>query len=126
MRCISCARRGGINGDQSMSSTIAGGTATTTRLARTDPRSLTTTTWSEYCRTVRTGADSATREPSWSASRSGTSCEPPTKRESCAPSSVLDDRSKVPGFAALPAVAMYQRKNSSDMSSPSLPKAGCR
>ena len=42
----------------------------------------------------------------WLARRSGISCEPPTKRESCAPSGVLEDRSNVPGLDSLPDAAM--------------------
>jgi hypothetical protein len=48
----------------SMSRTIGGGQATMTRLARTWPRSVVTTTWSELCRMRRTGAFSATSDRS--------------------------------------------------------------
>ena len=58
--------------------------------------------------------------------RSGMSPEPPTKRESCAPLAVPDERSKVPTCVSSPAVAMYQRKNSIDMFLPSVPKDGWR
>jgi hypothetical protein len=49
-----------------------------------------------------TAALSATREPSWAASRSGISCEPPTNRRSCAPSTVSELRAKVPLVVSLP------------------------
>ena len=37
-------------------------------------------------------------------------CEPPTKRESCAPPAVVVSRASEPGFAALPAWATYQSR----------------
>jgi hypothetical protein len=109
-----------------MSRTSGGGQATTTREARTVPRSVCTSTYDEVWWILRTGALSATRLPSWLAIRSGTSCEPPTKRLSCAAPEVPDERSKVPLLFSSPAVAMYQRKNRNDMSTPSLPKHGWR
>ena len=50
--------------------------------------------------------------PKAAAILSGIRPEPPTKRESWAAPAVPEDRSKVPGFDSLPAVAMYQRKKS--------------
>ncbi len=106
-----------------MPSASGGGTATMTRLAVTVPRSLETVTVEPDCVILRTGALRATREPSAAAMRSGSSPEPPTKRESWAAFAVPDARSNVPGLVSLPAVAMYQRKNSIEMPSASVPNA---
>ena len=53
----------------------------------------------------RTGWLRTTRSPRRSASWIGTSCEPPTKRRSCAPPPVLTSRSMLPGLDSLPAAA---------------------
>ena len=73
-----------------------------TRLQVTAPRLVRTTAWVLFWSIRVTGAFSATREPSWLASRSGISCEPPTKRRSWAPSAVSELRSKVPLVVSLP------------------------
>ena len=95
-----------------------------TRLARTTPRSVCTIARSSLLLDPATGACRATMSPSWSASRSGTSWEPPTKRRSCAPLAVSELREKVPTFCSLPEHATYQSVKSRESSSGSAPKPG--
>ena len=107
-----------------MSRTVGGGVATITRFATTVPRPvLTCTRWWRW--TIRrTGARSATMSPSFLASLSGTRCEPPTNRRSCAPLAVSELREKVPLWASSPEQATYQSVKSSDSSLGSAPKPG--
>ena len=93
----SAAWRAGRAGAHVMARDSSGGTATMTRLQVTAPRPVCTTARELFWSIRVTAAFSATREPSWLARRSGTSCEPPTKRRSWAPSFVSELRSKVPG-----------------------------
>jgi hypothetical protein len=75
-------------------------------LAVTDRLSERTVTPDPLCSIRLTGAFRSTRLPSRAAIRSGTSCAPPAKRCSWAPSFVLKLRSKVPWFCSLPDAAM--------------------
>ena len=79
-----------------MSSTIGGGAATMTRLARDDAAPGVHEDVAVALDDRLTGACSATMSPSFLASRSGISCEPPTKRRSWAPLAVSELRAKVP------------------------------
>ena len=120
----SWVRRTGSRGNQSMSRTIGGGQATTTRLARTVPREVRTTTRPSFCSMRFTAASSATASPSFLARRSGISWDPPTSRLSWAPFAVSELREKVPTVVSLPEQATYQSTKSSDSSSGSAPKPG--
>ena len=62
--------------------------------------------------------------PSFLASRSGISCEPPTNRRSWAPLAVSELRANVPTFCSSPEQATYQRVNRNDSSLGSAPKPG--
>ena len=94
--------RAGRAGPHWIARASSGGTATMTRLQET-ARDVVRTTARVLVWSIRvTAALSATREPSWLARRSGISCEPPTKRRSCAPLAVSELRAKVPLFFSLP------------------------
>ena len=80
------ARSKGRIGSKSMKALTAGGTATITCFALKVPLSLTTRQVLPCCSMRRTGALSTTRLPSRLAIRIEISWEPPTKRDSWAPS----------------------------------------
>jgi hypothetical protein len=83
-----------------------GGTATITCLAFTSSRSEWTVTPCRPWTIRRTGESRTTLRPSFFASRLTITCEPPPKRNICAPSRVLKLRSNVPTLSSLPEAAM--------------------
>ena len=75
-------------------------------LALSEARSEVTRTPPLTCSMRRTGELSTIRRPSCAAIRSAISCDPPKKRDCCAPWRVSKLRSNVPGLVSLPELAM--------------------
>ena len=105
-RAFSAARSAGRSGLKSIRPANTGGMATITRLAFTIRREDSTRTPVRPCTIFLTGERSTTRLPSRLCSSWAICCEPPTKRDSCAPSRVLKLRSNVPSVRSLPDEAM--------------------